>query len=212
MRYGYWYFDFISPFAYLQFEQLRRDPPAGLELGLRPVLLAALLQHWGQLGPAEIPGKRRFTYRHAIWLARELDIPLRLPPAHPFNPLPALRLALALDCDAAAVGAIFRGIWAEGLRPDDPAGWKRLTAALDVADADARIGDEAVKQTLRRNTELAIADEVFGVPTTVVDGELFWGLDSLGLLRACLADPTLLASAPMRRAATLPLGVTRPRR
>lgn len=57
-----WYFDFISPFAYLQlarFSQL----PADLDITPVPVVFSALLKHWGQLGPAEIPPKRRFVYR-----------------------------------------------------------------------------------------------------------------------------------------------------
>lgn len=57
-----WYFDFISPFAYLQF--VRLGELAGARLRLRPVLFAGLLQHWGQLGPAEIPAKRRCS---GVW-------------------------------------------------------------------------------------------------------------------------------------------------
>ena len=89
-----WYFDFISPFAYLQWRRLRSDH-ADIALNPKPVLLAAILNHVGQLGPAEIPQKRRHTYRIVLWQARQAGIPLRFPPAHPFNPLPALRLCLA---------------------------------------------------------------------------------------------------------------------
>ena len=87
-----WVFDVISPFAYLAFPQLSRLP-AHVSVELVPVLFAGLLQHFGQLGPAEIPSKRRFTYRFALWRARQLGLPMRMPPAHPFNPLALLRLA-----------------------------------------------------------------------------------------------------------------------
>ena len=87
-----WYFDFISPFAYLQWMVLRRDH-ADLDINPKPLLFAGLLKHWGQLGPAELPGKRVHTYRLVLWQARQMGIALRFPPAHPFNPLPALRLA-----------------------------------------------------------------------------------------------------------------------
>ena len=90
------YLDFISPYAYLAFEQL---PQAlqGLSYAVdyQPVLFAGLLKHHGQLGPAEMPGKRDWTYRQVLWLAHRHGIPLQLPAAHPFNPLPLLRLALA---------------------------------------------------------------------------------------------------------------------
>ena len=60
-----WFFDVISPFSYLQLEWLRRERP-DLELEPRPVVLGAVLSHHGQLGPAEIHGKREFTYRYVI--------------------------------------------------------------------------------------------------------------------------------------------------
>ncbi|HJP22575.1 MAG TPA: 2-hydroxychromene-2-carboxylate isomerase, partial [Alphaproteobacteria bacterium] len=67
MKTADWYFDFISGFAYLQFATLERLK--GLEIRFRPVLFAGLLNYHGQLGPAEIPAKRTFTYRQWVWLA-----------------------------------------------------------------------------------------------------------------------------------------------
>ena len=95
-----WYFDFISPFAYLQSERLPAVSGA-LDLRYRPVLFAGILGAHGQKGPAEIPAKRVFTYRHVLWTARSRGVPLRFPPAHPFNPLPALRARGAAGSDDA---------------------------------------------------------------------------------------------------------------
>ena len=100
-----WVFDVISPFAYLAFPQLSRLP-AHVSVEFVPVLFAGLLQHFGQLGPAEIPSKRRFTYRFALWRARQLGLPMRMPPAHPFNPLAALRLIIAAGSDQRAAGTV----------------------------------------------------------------------------------------------------------
>lgn len=90
------YLDFVSPYAYLAFERL---PEALLGLSYavdyRPVLFAGLLKHHGQLGPAEIGPKRDWTYRQVLWLAHTHGIAMQMPVAHPFNPLPLLRLALA---------------------------------------------------------------------------------------------------------------------
>ena len=77
-----WYFDFISPFAYLQLARFS-ELPKSLELTLKPVLFGSLLKHWGQLGPAEIPSKRRFVYRFFQWNADRLGIPFVMPPCHP---------------------------------------------------------------------------------------------------------------------------------
>ena len=48
-----------------------------------PVLFAGLLEHFGQLGPAEIPSKRRFTYRYALWRARQMGTADELPAEAP---------------------------------------------------------------------------------------------------------------------------------
>ncbi len=203
-----WYFDFISPFAYLQCERLDRLPQH-IEIEYRPILFAGLLNHWGHKGPAEIPSKRRFTYRQALWIARRDGIPFRAPTAHPFNPLGALRLAIALGCKAEIVRAIFRSIWAEGSRPDDPDCWTTLVERLDAFDASKRIAGPDVKSALRANTEEAIALGVFGVPTIAAEGELFWGYDTTDMAAAYIEDPLAFEDNEMRRLDTLPIGVER---
>ena len=203
-----WFFDYLSPFAYLQFSahpDLMQRP----DVKFRPLLFAALLNHWGHKGPAEIPPKRVHTFRLASWLAAERGIPVRCPPAHPFNPLPALRLTIALGPRYAVVKAIFDFIWAEGRSVDDE--WPALLARLGAADAAPLLADETVKSTLRANGEAAIAAGVFGVPSFVVDRNVFWGEDSTGMLRAYLADPRLFDSPEMRRIDTLPAAAVRNR-
>lgn len=203
-----WYFDFISPFAYFQSERLGRLADDS-EIDYRPILLAGLLDHWGQKGPAEIPSKRRFTYRQALWLARRDNIAFHAPPAHPFNPLGALRLAIALGCKGETVRSIFRFIWAEGHRPDDERSWAKLIERLDVADAGDLVSSPDVKAALRDNTDEAIASGVFGVPTIAIDGELFWGYDMTEMAASFLDDPTSFEDAEMRRMNELPVGVQR---
>src|SRR5882724_12306571 len=89
-----WYFDLISPYSYLHLKQFHKLP-ADLEIEYLPVLFAGLLKHWEHKGPAEIPPKRIYMYRQLVWLAAHLGIPYSTPPAHPFNPLHALRLVIA---------------------------------------------------------------------------------------------------------------------
>jgi 2-hydroxychromene-2-carboxylate isomerase len=205
------YFDFVSPYAYLAFERL---PQAlqGLSYTVRyqPVLLAGLLQHHGQRAPAELEPKRVWIYRQVAWQAHRLGVPLRMPAAHPFNPLSLLRLALA--CPEAGdtpnrhvCEKVFRHVWEGGLAADDPA---RLTAlAAELAPRQDPAGD-AVKQALRHATEEAARRGVFGVPTIEVDGRLFWGLDSLDMLAACLGGEPWFDGPQWDDAARVPLGVT----
>jgi len=182
------YLDFISPYAYLAFERL----PLALE-GLsyevvyRPILFAGLLKHHGQLGPAEIAGKREWTYRQAAWLAHTQGTAFRMPAAHPFNPLALLRLALACASQGTPnryqCETIFRHVWCSGEAADDAARLAELTAQLAPARDPA---GEEVKHELKAATESAIKAGLFGVPSMVADGKLFWGLDALPMLKACL--------------------------
>jgi len=189
MKTADWYFDFISPYAYLQAARLD-ELSTLVNIRARPVLFAGLLNHHGQLGPAEIAPKRQFIFRQALWLAKRQGIPMKLPPAHPFKPLPALRLAIAMDCDIRAVKTIFDFIWRDGYDVDNPQNWERLTRALGLENVEESLSDPAVKQTLRDNTDEAIAQGVFGVPTLVFDGEIFWGHDATDLLVDYLNDAT----------------------
>lgn len=203
-----WYFDFISPFAYLQFESLAQMP-RDLDITYRPVVFAGILNHLQHKGPAEIPGKRRFTYRHVQWLARRHGIALKFPPAHPFNPIRALRLAVALGSRHDAIATIFRFIWRDGRSLDSVAEWQALSADLGIEDADPLISAQHVKDELRANGERAIARGVFGVPTFAIDGELFWGFDATGMVLDYVKDPQWFKSDEMTRIGDLPAAAHR---
>jgi 2-hydroxychromene-2-carboxylate isomerase len=205
-----WVFDVISPFSYLAFPRLA-ELPAHAELEYVPVLLAALLDHFGQLGPAEIPSKRRFTYRFALWRARRLGVPMRFPPAHPFNPLAALRLVIAAGCDRRAAGTVLDAIFRDGRDASDPEVITDLACTLGVADPQRALADPAIKQRLRDNTEWARQRGVFGVPTLVVGEEFFGGHDAVDMALDYLKSPQSFGDAAMRRADTLPVGVSRTR-
>ncbi len=201
-----WYFDFISPFAYLHWQKVR---PLIAELAIEPVpvLFAAILNAHGQKGPAEIPGKREFTYRHVLWQARREGIPLRAPPAHPFNPIPALRLCIAAGSAPEAIDAIYQWIWAQGRAGDSAEALQPVLQRLGVTPE--ALGSDKVKQTLRANTDAALAAGVFGVPTLAVGDALFWGNDVHEFALEAIADPALLDDPEMRRVDHLPVGVRR---
>jgi 2-hydroxychromene-2-carboxylate isomerase len=178
------WFDPISPFACLAFLHLPQAlAGCTYTVDYKPLLFAGLLNHWGQKGPAEIEPKRDWTYRHIAWLAHQHGIALQMPAAHPFNPLPLLRLALAAGPNRRVVEAVMRHVWRDGADAGDAARIAALTREL--APAREPSSDE-VKAELRANTDAAIARGVFGVPTFELDGRLFWGLEALPMLRAAL--------------------------
>ena len=203
-----WVFDVISPFAYLALPRLE-ELPAGIELMVVPVLLAALLDRFGQRGPAEIPSKRRFTYRFVLWRARRLGLPLRMPPAHPFNPLAALRLIIAAGSDRRAAETVLKAVFGEGRDLTDQAVIADLAAQLAVADPQRALADAAVKQRLRENTLWASAQGVFGVPTLLIGAELFWGHDAFDMALDYLSRPQSFTDPDMRALDSLPIGAAR---
>lgn len=205
-----WYFDFISPFSYLHWQKMRPLVEAG-RVEAVPIVFGAVLHALQIRGPAEIPRKREFIYRQAVWQARHDGTPIAFPPVHPFNPLAALRLCVAAGATPAAIDAIFNAIWREGRLADSAASLAAEAAALGIADAAAAVADPAVKDALRANTDAALAAGVFGVPTLAIGDDLFWGNDSHALMQAVLDDPGLLREGPLAGVGMLPVGIERRR-
>jgi 2-hydroxychromene-2-carboxylate isomerase len=201
-----WYFDFISPFAFLQWHKLRRDA-THITVTPHPLLFAGLLSHWGNKGPVEIPPKRGWTYAHSLWIAKREGIAMRLPSAHPFNPLPLLRLSLAAGATPEVVDRLFRFVWQEGYLPTDQSAWQALLHEFSLDDA--ALSSTEVKTALRRNGEQAISLGVFGVPTATVDGRTFWGVDATDMLLAYVAKDSFFSSDEYQRAYALPVGTAR---
>lgn len=206
MRNAIWYFDFVSPFSCICLHRLQELPP-GLAIEYRPVLFAGLLNHWGQKGPAELPDKRRYTYRWSHWWAQSLGIPFRYPAAHPFNPLPHLRLAIACGAGPDAVHRIFDSIWTTGADASDQGRFASLCGDFGLTTEALNV--PRIKDALRTNTEDAARRGVFGVPTFEIDGELFWGADSIEFLKAFLANPSVIRNPEMQRLDGLPVSAAR---
>lgn len=212
------WFDFISPYAYLAWHRIH--PLAerhGRAVVLRPVLFAGLLNHWGQLGPAEIPPKRVWTFKQVSRRAARLGVPLQPPPSHPFNPLLGLRLAslagLTEPERKRLVDLLFRATWGGGPGIADADVIAPLLEAdgFDSAALLEAARQDAAKQAVIAAGQQAIERGVFGVPTMLVDDELFWGDDSFDDLDGFLRGEDPLDHAGMARWAALPASAVRPR-
>ena len=211
MTYITFYLDFISPYAYLAFEELPKQLMGiSHRVEYRPILFGAVLNHHGHMGPAEISGKREWTYRQVLWQAKQMDIPLDMPLAHPFNPLSLLRLAVACSDDGApnryVCETIFRHVWKGGHAADDANRFAELSAGL-APKRDMQEGQ--VKNQLKNNTEEAIAKGVFGVPTFAIDDKLFWGLDALPMLRQYIEKNPLFDETDWQSVDSIKTGITR---
>ncbi len=211
MKHITFYLDFISPYAYLAFEKLP-EALMGLSYAVsyKPVLLGAILKHHGQLGPAEIAPKRDWTYRQVLWLGHHHQVELQMPAAHPFSPLPLLRLALACGTQGApnryVCETLFRHVWRGGADAADPARLQAVTAQL-APQRD--VGSDEVKAWLRANTDEAMACGLFGVPAFTVDDKLFWGFDALPMLRDYLHGDAWFEGPAWDAVRQLPSGLVR---
>jgi 2-hydroxychromene-2-carboxylate isomerase len=192
------YFDYISPNAYLAWTQL----PAlaqrhGCSIDPVPVLFAGLLEAHRQLGPAEVPSKMRWMWRNIARKAALIGVPLNAPAFHPFNPLLSLRvssLPLQPQQKLKLIDALFGAVWIRSLHVAEPTVVEQVAeeAGLDGAALIAQASQTECKAQLRKQTDQAIAEGVFGVPTMAVGTELFWGYDDLPFLQRFLdgKDPT----------------------
>lgn len=211
MKTIHFFLDFISPYAWLAFDALPQSLQGiGVRVVHKPVVFGAMLQHHGQLGPAEIPAKRDWTYRQVLWQARTQGTPLQLPASHPFNSLALLRLATACDPDGEpnrfVCDKIFRHVWCSGQEAVNGVRLAELSADLSpVAD----VGSPEVKQRLKDNTDEALGLNLFGVPSLVVDGQVFWGNDALPMLRAYLLGDPWFGTNDWTAVGRLPVGIQR---
>ncbi|MEN3237350.1 2-hydroxychromene-2-carboxylate isomerase [Methylobacterium ajmalii] len=196
------FYSLSSPWAYLggpRLQDIVRRHRA--RLVLKPFDFQEVVPKTGGVPIRTRPQPRR-DY-HAVELARWRDylgLPLNVTPRHyPMqNPAPnwnkhagwTVIAAQAAGLDAFPLShAILRALWAEERDIADPVVRRAIADenGYDGAALVAAEGSEAVQAQYRRNGEEAEALGVFGSPTLVLDGELFWGQDRLGFLDRALA-------------------------
>jgi 2-hydroxychromene-2-carboxylate isomerase len=179
----HFYFDYLSPYSYFLFKKLEKNSSLWKDVVFKPIILAKILNHWGQKGPAEIEPKRLYLFRHAMRVAAREKFPFSPPLTHPFNPLYALRLS-CLQCAQEhqfnIIKALWSYTWESGCTPDDPEKLALLLSNIGLKGEEIleRSYLKATKDELLSNTQEAINKGCFGVPTITVGEELFWGQDS----------------------------------
>jgi 2-hydroxychromene-2-carboxylate isomerase len=194
------YFDVASPFSYLGLTQLPALAATGATPRLRPILVGALFRQVGQVDVPLFgfpPPKMRYTNLDMQRWARWWGVPFAMPSKFPQRTVTAQRVCAIAAEHGFEVGvrtatALARAMWAEQHDLEDADVLRRVlaAAALPVEWVD-QASEPRVKQMLVELTESARAANVFGVPSFVVDGRVYWGQDRLDLVARALAGEDL---------------------
>lgn len=187
------YFDFLSPYSYLAWTWVRSTP---YEFEFYPVSMATIIASYDTKGPAQIEPKRNYLFKDLLRATKMNNIPFTTPKHLPFNSLYALRLALigtAGDKQKEIIDAIYRAGWEKGLDIGSDDVLKEILKENNLYSDDLieKMESKNARIELKANVERALQRELFGVPSFVVDGEMFWGYDSTKYLEMYLngTDP-----------------------
>ncbi|MDP3824224.1 MAG: 2-hydroxychromene-2-carboxylate isomerase [Burkholderiales bacterium] len=188
------FFDVGSPTAYLAWTQLPKlCAETGATLVYQPMLLGAVFQATGNVSPAAVPVKGNYMTADLTRFAKRYGVPFAHNPSFPINTLVLMRGAVGVQLRLperfdAYLKAVFTALWVEQKNLGDPAVLMATLAAagFDPAAMQALVAEPAVKDTLRANTEAAVARGVFGAPTMFVGETMFFGQDRLDFVREAL--------------------------
>jgi 2-hydroxychromene-2-carboxylate isomerase len=184
------HFDFGSPNAYLVHKLIPQvENRTGAKFAYVPILLGGVFKLTNNQPPMvqfkDVVSKQNYQRLEMVRFVRKHGLSqFRMNPHFPVNTVQIMRGAVAAEMDgqlAKYVDAVFRHMWEEGKKMDDP---EVIRAALDGAGLDgartlARIQDQAVKDRLLENTQASVARGTFGAPTFFVGDEIFFGKDRL---------------------------------
>lgn len=198
------YYDIISPFAYLYLKQ-RQRLESKLDITPVPILLGGLLRSTDNKGPGEIAAKRPHTYQFCVWQAEKLGIPFRFPEHHPFTTVAAQRLLTQEKADWAMVERAFDYVWVEGKDPN--LSWSDFCVYLGLSADTTRPENPEVKAQLIANTNQAKLDGAFGIPALVVNQRCFWGVDAIDWTLDYLDRPGMFEEASYAYAGNVPNGL-----
>jgi len=187
-----YYFDVGSPTAYLSWTQMPKlIEETGASINYKPVLLGGIFKASGNATPVSVPAKGKWMMSDMALWANKYGVPLKMNSKFPVNTLYLQRGLLAYKDHANFVSlgdAIFDGMWVSNKDMTDMETVAGIVASAGIEPVEfgEKINDAKVKQELISATEEAVNNGLFGAPSFIVDGKLFFGQDRMEFVKEAL--------------------------
>lgn len=188
------YFDLGSPSTYLAYTQLPKIcADTGSQLIFVPILLGGIFNSTGNASPVTIPAKGRYMIKDLSRFAQRYGVPLKFNPHFPINTLTLMRAVTGMqmrqpDRFLAFINCLFSALWVEARNLNDPATVAAVLNENGFNPDEVLVlsNEDAVKATLKENTETAVKRGVFGAPSMFIGNQLFFGQDRLDFVEQAL--------------------------
>ena len=177
------YFDIISPYAYLAYKQITLIDKKKIQFNYKPILLGGLHKLAGITAPAFNKFKMKNMKNDCNLIASKKNIKFNWNDKFPINSLKIMRgyLAVKKEIKDIYLETFFNAYWKNNIDLENIDNIKNL---LNIIDIDSNkffedLDQTEIKDKLKEVTNLAFQKEVFGAPTFIVNNKLFWGQDRL---------------------------------
>lgn len=187
-----YYFDVGSPTAYLSWTQMPKLIEAtNATVSYKPILLGGIFKASGNSTPVAVPAKGKWMMSDLALWANKYDAPLKMNSKFPVNTLYLMRGLLAYKDDErfTTLGdAIFDGMWVSDKDMTDMETVASIVASANIEPAEfaEKINDPEIKQGLIEATQEAVNKGLFGAPSFIVNGQLYFGQDRMEFVKEAL--------------------------
>ena len=178
------YFDIISPYAYLAYKQLSSlENLKKIKFNYKPILLGGLHKLAGITAPAFNEFKMKNMKNDCNLIASKKNIKFQWNDKFPINSLKIMRGYLSVNEEKKDIylETFFNAYWRDNINLENIDEIKNLLKKIDIDTNNFfnDLEDIKIKEKLKEITNSAFEKEVFGAPTFIVNNKLFWGQDRL---------------------------------
>ncbi len=187
------YYDYGSPAAYLAWSQIYDIAEKHSATVVRkPALLGGIFKETGNRPPVSVPAKGKYMFHDLVRYSKKYGVDWQMNSAFPINTIYLMRGALYAQKEGfieAYDEACFNAVWRDNKNMGDPEVVAQVfaEAGFDTEAIGASMQDPEIKKQLFAVTAEAVENGLFGMPSFIVDGELYWGQDRLDWVEEAIA-------------------------